>query len=90
MKAGINLNNMKALDLFESLGTILTDYYGKEYSRLPLLIEKIGEDTFVVHMDNDKDVPEYLAAVRRDFADMEGKPGKFKAMEIVRKRADNV
>ena len=88
MKAGINLNEMKSLDLFESLGTIVFDHYHKEYFQLPLILERIGEDTFVVHMDNDEDVPEYLAAVRRDFAELEGKPGKFKSMEIVRKRAD--
>jgi len=91
MKQGFNLNNMKAIDLLESLGSVVTDHYGKEYFRLPIIIERIGEDTFVLHHDNDDDVPEYLAAVRRDFDTVEGKPGRFKAMDITIKqhRTDN-
>lgn len=86
MKQGINLNNMKGLELLESLGAIVTDAYEKEYYRLPLVLERIGEDTFVVHYDNDEDVPEYLAAVRRDFNSLEGKPGRFKAIDITIKQ----
>ena len=77
---------MKAMDLLESLGSVVTDHYHKEYFRLPLVIERIGEDAFVIHYDNDEDVPEYLAAVRRDFNSLEGKPGRFKAMDITIKQ----
>jgi uncharacterized protein YfaA (DUF2138 family) len=86
MKQGINLNELKALDLFESLGSVVIDEFQKEYFRLPLVIERIGEDTFVVHYDNDEDVPEYLAAVRRLFNTLEGKPGRFRAMDITIKQ----
>jgi len=90
MKQGINLNNMKALDLLESLGTILSDMYQKEYYRLPLILERIGNDTFVVHLDSDTDVPEYLAGVRRDFNETEGKPGKYNAFDIAKKKTDGI
>ena len=86
MKQGTNLDRMNALELFESMGSIVQDSYGKEYFRLPAILERIGDDTYVLHYDNDEDVPEYLAAVRRDFNSLDGKPGRFKAIDITIKQ----
>lgn len=89
MKQGICLKSMDALDLLESMGSIIIDFFGKEYYRLPVIMERIGEDTWVVHVEADKDVPEYLAAVRREFNDLDGKPGKFKLIDLqMNKKSD--
>ncbi len=68
MKTGIFIDeSMTAHKLLKSLGTYVVDQYGKYYYRLEATLEQVGEETFVVHFDNDEDVPEYLTAVRTEF-----------------------
>ena len=68
MKTGIFIDEkMTARMLLESLASSLTDQYGKNYYRLEATMEQVGEETFVVHFDNDEDVPEYLTGVRTEF-----------------------
>jgi hypothetical protein len=68
MKTGIFIDeHMTARKLLESLASSLTDQYGKNYYRLEATMEQVGEETFVVHFDNEEDVPEYLTAVRTEF-----------------------
>lgn len=68
MKTGIFIDEqMTARKLLESFAASLTDQYGKNYYRLEATMEQVGEETFVVHFDNDEDVPEYLTGVRKEF-----------------------
>ena len=79
MKTGIFIDEgRKAREVFESLGSEVVDQYGKIYYRLDAVLEQVGEDTFVVHFDNDTDLPEYMVAVRAEFIKMRnfGKEGE--------------
>lgn len=68
MKTGIFINEeSKTREVFESLGAVVVDQYGKNYYRMDLILEQVGEDTFVVHFDNDTDLPEYMVAIRAEF-----------------------
>ena len=57
---------MTALGLLETLGTVV-ESQGKTYYRMDAILEQVGEETFVVHFDNDRDDPLYLTDIRKDF-----------------------
>lgn len=79
MKTGIFIDEQrKTREVLTSLGTELVDQFGKIYYRLDAILEQVGTDTFIVHFDNDIDVPEYLIAVRGEFIqDKKGKGGRI-------------